>query len=629
MASVELLSPAGDFKALEAAVSEGADAVYLGLEDFNARRRAENVRRGDLRRVVAFCHERGVKAYLTANTLVRNDELGEYFKLIEIAYSAGVDAVIVQELSFAPILKASFPDLGVHASTQAGVFNSFFRRALDGIDRVILPREMTLNQVKEFRVRTGIPVEVFVQGALCFSISGQCLMSSFLGGRSGNRGWCAQPCRKKYNGVYLLSTRDLCVAERVKAVVDAGVSALKIEGRLRSPEYVGAATALYRRALDEGRVDEDALTDLTLAFSREFTRGALFREFDVVSGEEAGKRGIHVGRMMKGGLIRLSCELRVVDGVGVRTRRGAHGDIIRGIYLREKKVERGLPGQTVKLEVNATEGDEISLTSGVVRRKTRSFAKKRGITVSRVQRTAVLPGVSAAGLSGVRLLAKAYSVDDALAAVDAGASRAYYNIFEEDYPGGFVGAYIPRCLSEWSARKAVDLVERFNPTSLLCGDLGVASSIHADEVYLDVSCNAFNDYDVAYYNSLGLTPIISPELSIENLKGFRDKRFAVYAHGRIPLMTTKYRLDARKLRDERGYVFPVRGEGECKQVLNSVPLGFFHKVLTLRDCGVTAFLLDAGEDAAETVSTYRRILAGERVKKPTGYTLGNYARGVL
>jgi hypothetical protein len=146
---------------------------------------------------------------------------------------------------------------------------------------------------------------------------------------------------------------------------------------------------------------------------------------------------------------------------------------------------------------------------------------------------------------------------------------------------------------------------------------------------LDVSCNAFNDYDVAYYNSLGLTPIISPELSIENLKGFRDKRFAVYAHGRIPLMTTKYRLDARKLRDERGYVFPVRGEGECKQVLNSVPLGFFHKVLTLRDCGVTAFLLDAGEDAAETVSTYRRILAGERVKKPTGYTLGNYARGVL
>jgi len=629
MASVELLSPAGSFPALKAAVSEGADAVYFGLERFNARRRAENFTGKALADVVGFCHKQGVRAYLAANTLVKNGEASDYGRMLEQAYVAGVDAVIVGEVSFIPFIKKSFPDLGVHASTQVGVFNSFFMRLLDGVDRVILPREMTLAQVREFKTKTGIPVEVFVQGALCFSVSGQCLFSSFLGGRSGNRGLCAQPCRKLYNGEYVLSTRDLCVADRIRALSDVGVCALKIEGRLRSPEYVGAATAAYRRALDEGCVDEDALMDLRLAFSREFTHGALFREFDVAGSKAAGKRGVHVGKMGKDGSIKVACGVRVGDGVGVITRHGTHGDIVRSIVYRGKVVDKAKAGQTVKLRINAAQGDEIVLTSGVKRRGLLHIQEKAKITVQRNQRKLALPQVEPARLTEENILVKTYALEDAYAALEAGASAAFYDVFADDYPGGHIGAYIPRCLSEWHAIKALERVERFRPSSVLCGDVGVASRLPPVRTYLDVSCNAFNDFDVAYYNSFGLTPTISPELSLGDIASFRDRRFAVYAHGRIPLMTTKYRLDVSELADERGYVFPVRGEGECKQVVNSVPLGLFHKVLTLRESGVTTFLLDVGEDAAGTVSTYRRILAGERVKKPAGYTLGNYEREVL
>jgi len=231
----------------------------------------------------------------------------------------------------------------VHVSTQAGVFNSFHRALLDGVDRVILPREMSLNQVRVFCERTGFPVEVFVQGALCFSMSGQCLMSSFLGGRSGNRGLCAQPCRKKFNGKYILSTRDLCLVERIPDIVSAGVSSLKIEGRLRSPEYIGAATALYRRAIDSLEaghfgLDLDSFTDMELAFSRDYTEGMLMHVSDVVTPGAGGKRGVFLGVVGEGGRVLLETDLYVGDGVGVVSRGGMHGDRVKRIVCSGRDV---------------------------------------------------------------------------------------------------------------------------------------------------------------------------------------------------------------------------------------------------------------------------------------------------
>jgi collagenase-like PrtC family protease len=632
MPSVELLSPAGGWDTLKAAVKNGADAVYLGVGRFNARQRAENFSETDLLKVVSFCHDRGVRVHLAANTLVKNSELTDFFSLMGCAYSAGVDAVIVQEIAFIPLLKKDFPGMEVHASTQAGVFNSFQKNILSGVDRVILPRELSVAQIKEFHEKTDLPVEVFAQGALCFSVSGQCLISSFLGGRSGNRGLCAQPCRKKYNSAFVLSTKDLCVVDRLSSVLDANVSSLKIEGRLRDPEYVAAATYIYRKALDTGEVDADALMDMRLAFSRGYTHGLMFRESDVVSQEAAGKRGISLGRLEDGGFITLKEQVRVGDGVGIISGHKTHGDIIRRIEYNGRSTERGECGQKARLDLNAKAGDEIMLTSGVQRRKPYRFPRKEKIAVSRsTQVDVALPRIDEARLQDTRLLVKVYSSKDAIIASEAGADRVYYNLFAKDYPTTDVriSPYVPRCLSEWNASAAIEMIRKMNPSSVLVGDLGVASSLPGCEVYLDISGNVFNDLDVMFWADRDVIPVISPELSLRELQEFRDKRFAVYVHGRVPLMSSKYGLEEKNLRDDLDYVFPVRSELDYRQVLNSVPLSLSSEVLKLRNVGIVHYLLDLEDAVAETISDYRRILAGEAVKrKEKDFTFGHFRKGV-
>ncbi len=631
----ELLSPAGDWDCLKAAVTEGADAVYFGVGDFNARRRAANFKAGELSRVVSHCHDAGVRCYLAANTLVKNSELRGFAGLLESAYAAGVDAVIIQELSFLKPVKDAFPDMGVHVSTQAGVFNSRYMPLLAGADRVVMPRELTLNQIGQFGRDTGLETEVFVQGALCFSVSGQCLMSSIIGGRSGNRGLCAQPCRRRYNGAYLLSTRDLCLVRALPKVVGAGVGCLKIEGRLRGRDYVAAATAVYRRALDSVArgaftVDEDAMLDLELAFSRDYTEGGMFREHRVVTPDECGKRGVYVGRLGRDGAVRLGVGLMVGDGLGIATGKGEHGDIVRAMESGGRTVKQALKGQAVRLSVNAHEGDELYLTSGVQRRRPARIHGRRRILLARQRRPLVFKRPHEGGFDTPRILAKVCSVADARAAVSAGAWRAYYDIFARDYPAGdrAVCPYVERSLHDWEAEEALGLLESLSPDSVLSGDLGVASAVKGANVYLDVSCNAFNDVDVGFYNGNGLVPVVSPELNFDELCEFRDRRFAVYAHGRLPLMTTKYALDAEGLRDEAGYEFPVRHEKGQRQILNSVETGFYGEVGRLMAAGVMEYLLDVGSGAAGTVAAYRRIIAGETVASPAGYTSGHLRRGV-
>jgi collagenase-like PrtC family protease len=632
---VELLCPAGGWDSLKAAVSEGADAVYLGVGDYNARRRADNFKSEEFKEVAGYCHGRGVRCYLAANTLVKNGELQKWHGMVESAYSAGFDAVIIQEISFIGHLKESFPDLGVHVSTQAGVFNSHWGGLLKGADRVIMPREMTLNQVRDFKRKTGLPVEVFVQGALCFSISGQCLMSSFLGGRSGNRGLCAQPCRKRYNGHYLLSTRDLCLIGKLPEIAEAGVCSIKVEGRLRSPEYVGAAAAAYRRALDSlqaGRfsVDWGAYADLELSFNREFTLGGLFKEYDVVASDDSGKRGVYLGCLGEGGNILLDSALLVGDGVRITTGKGVHGDLIRSIEKGGRQVSRAEKGDRVRLKVNAHAGDGLYVTSGAARRKAYAVRQKPVVSFERRAVRAGLPSPSVSSFDGVKLLVKVYSLKDAYSVLEAGATHAFYNVFAKDYPRGEQGIspYIPRCLFEWAADEAIESVSDIRPAAVLSGDLGVASRIAGCETYVDISCNAFNDIDVGFFNGRGMVPVISPELTFSELGRFSDKRFAVYCHGRIPLMSTKYALKDGRLRDDAGYTFPVSCELDQRRLLNSVPYGLYGEVIRLRDEGIVYYLLDLDDAPAETVSEYLRILAGSKIKKPSGYTLGHFKTGV-
>lgn len=267
----ELLAPAGDFECLVAAVAAGADAVYVGGRFFGARAYAKNFDAAELARAAAYCHVHGVKLYVTLNTLVEDGELSDALAFAEELYRINVDALIIADLGLLSLIHRRLPDMELHASTQMSVHNTLGADAAYdlGCKRVVLARELTRENIRKVTEHSRAEIEVFVHGAICVSTSGQCLFSSLVGGRSGNRGECAQPCRLPYCGSYPLSMSDMSLAGHIRELIDLGVSSLKIEGRMKSPDYVYRVTSVYRRLLDEGRNSnrrEDE--ELRRAFSR-------------------------------------------------------------------------------------------------------------------------------------------------------------------------------------------------------------------------------------------------------------------------------------------------------------------------------------------------------------------------
>ena len=328
---LELLAPAGDEAALRAAVQNGADAVYLGAGAFNARRNAGNFDGEALDAAVRYCHARGVKVHVTLNTLVREDEFDALTDAVRAINRSGADAVIVQDFGVARAVRQIAPELQLHASTQMAVHNRQGVRFLrqQGFDRAVLARELTYGEIAECAAE-GIEIETFAHGALCVACSGQCLMSSLVGGRSGNRGLCAQPCRLPWRldekSGYLLSTRDLCAIDGLARLRDAGVCSLKIEGRLKRAEYVAVTTAAYRRAIDAlyaGRaLDAEAeRAELAQMFNRGgFTRGygPGVAESDLMYPERPNHIGVAVGACREAGRVRLTEHVEAGDALVLR-----------------------------------------------------------------------------------------------------------------------------------------------------------------------------------------------------------------------------------------------------------------------------------------------------------------------
>ena len=276
----ELLAPAGDIKSFDAALNCGADAIYLGLGNFNARMKAQNFDATTLSDAVKRAHFFGAKVYVTVNTILQNREFNSLLSLVKTAIDAKVDAFIVQDLGVVKLLRSCFDGIVLHASTQMGVHNLYGAKLLEemGISRVVLSRETTLDDIKAIRRGTGLEIECFVQGALCVAFSGECYLSSVEQGASGNRGLCKQMCRLPYTAAlgevhktgYLLSARDLCLADSIKELVEAGVTSFKIEGRMRREGYVARAVRVYRKILDgvEDNLSEEDKFALKTAFSR-------------------------------------------------------------------------------------------------------------------------------------------------------------------------------------------------------------------------------------------------------------------------------------------------------------------------------------------------------------------------
>ncbi|MBU5670140.1 DUF3656 domain-containing protein [Peptoniphilus sp. MSJ-1] len=354
----EVLAPAGDMAALRAAVSAGADAVYLGAWEFSARAKAKNFTLEDLKEAIHYCHLRDVKIYVTVNILVADFELKRALNLVKDLYEVGVDALILQDLGLAREIRKNYPDFEIHASTQMAINNYYGAKFLKelGFSRVVLARETPLFEIEKIST-LDVEIETFIHGALCVSYSGECLMSSMIGGKSGNRGECAQACRKAYDiydfsgnkiadKKYYLSPKDLNTLEDVGKIIDAGGYSLKIEGRMKNPEYVYQVVRSYRKALENNLTLKDK-EDTTQVFNRGFTKGLFNGDFgrNFTSFDRPDNRGVEIGKVVsakKDVIVRFNEDIYPGDGLEFLGDRGNFGFKSEEFYKKDRDYKLNL-----------------------------------------------------------------------------------------------------------------------------------------------------------------------------------------------------------------------------------------------------------------------------------------------
>lgn len=644
---VELLSPVGDKEALLAAVANGTDAVYLGTREFNARINAKNFSLEELGWVVSYCHEHGVRVYLTMNTLVKNDEIKKFFDVMSQAYALGIDGTIIQHHSFLDIIKRNYPGLAVFISTQGAVGNLASASLLKAADRIILARELPLGEVRRITA-AGVHTEVFVHGALCFSYSGLCLFSSFVAGRSGNRGGCAQQCRQRYGppeAGYPLSMKELCLVRRLPELIEAGVTGFKIEGRMRSPLYVAVATRLYRKAIDSYlaghfTLPEKEMAEMEVVFSREFTGGFIFGEKNLTSPERPMNRGAYLGTMENGEIV-LQRPVGVESGVGIWGENNITGAVIHRISVNGHDVESAGAGERVRLDIGAKDGGKIYVTSSPGIRVQPDFTVKRTpiIIPKRKPVKAVLPEIAPVKTPPLKMMVKVYSLKEAKEASEAGADTVFYDIFSPGFPEAgtwkekaTLGAYLPRIMDDEELNSAFDLLAKKKPGAVLSGNVGFLA--RRDEfkvpVYLDYTSNVFNDIDLLYFRKHDAVPVLSPELTLSEMAGFKNRNAVVLIHGDIVLVNTKVELNEKEYLDDKSERFPVREEGSYRQILNCHPFGMFNDIRKLHEAGFSQFYIDKQGRGAHFVEIYREMLEREvpdrRLRK--GYTSGHLYRPV-
>jgi len=441
----ELLVPVGNQEALQAAVQSGADAVYLGGQKFNARGRAQNFSNEQLIEAIKYAHLYGVKVYVTFNTLIKQKELAEAMDFAEFLYDNHCDAVIVQDLGIAAMIKKYFPRLELHASTQMTIHNLEGARMLEdmGFKRVVLARELSLEEIKYIRQRANLELETFIHGALCICYSGQCLMSSMIGGRSGNRGLCAQPCRLSYRlekaglnktqevNRYLLSTKDLAAYPFLPELVKAGIKAFKIEGRLKRPEYIAVVTRIYRKLLDniyEGDLPGYSLEDeedLLQIFNRGGFCSGYYYGYDgkeLVCTEKPGHWGVYIGKVVnvrdKWVDIRLESELEIGDGIQFRNhyQNDEWGQEVSRMQSSDGRLlNKAFPGNIVSVRIESKSKLPSKATvwrvskKGQIEEATNQYSDKYGkkipVAIRGVFKKEQLPLIEIQDLNGIKGIA--------------------------------------------------------------------------------------------------------------------------------------------------------------------------------------------------------------------------------
>ena len=398
---VELLAPAGSFEALKVAIASGADAVYISGKSFGARAFAPNFTNEEIEKAVLYAHAFNKKVFITINTLVFDEEFTELSNYVDFLYNAKVDAIIVQDLGVLHLIKTKYPDFIVHASTQMSIYNKQGIENLRklGVSRAILARETDIETVKELS-KLGMEIEIFVHGALCYSYSGNCLMSFIHGGRSGNRGACAQPCRKKYSlfennklvvdKKSILSMKDLQTVNNIDKIIESGVTSLKVEGRMKSLEYVNNVISLYRKKIDEyysnnfNEITKEEQKKIKVTFNREFTKGYLFKDnnIKITNFNSVNHLGIPLGKIIAINGNRISIKLTedLNYGDGIRFKGlNESGTFVNEIYLNGKLVKNAKVNDVITIITNAPckNGDFVFKTVDILlQNKALEIAKK-------------------------------------------------------------------------------------------------------------------------------------------------------------------------------------------------------------------------------------------------------------
>lgn len=693
---MELLAPAGSMEALRAAVCNGADAVYLGADTFNARINARNFSAADLQEAVVYCHVRGVKVHLTLNTLVLDREMPRAAELIRLAASCGVDAFIVQDLGMVSLCRQLAPDVPIHASTQMSIHSleGVMEAAALGCSRVVLARELPAEEIAHICKKSPVEIEVFVHGALCMCYSGQCYLSSVIGRRSGNRGQCAQPCRLPYgygrfeSTRYPLSLKDNCLAGELDELRRMGVASIKIEGRMKRPEYVAIVTRAYRTVLNGGKLMPSDLQELETAFSRQGFTDGYFR----------GQTGSDMfGRRQEGedtadlfASARATYEQGEPQRIGVRfyamIRRGEPAQLAvedpdgnlcrtRG-PVPEQAVYRSLTPQDLEQQLKKTGGTpylctavrssldpDLMLPASAINAMRRDviaeLTAKRGRAAParlnaydeppRYDGIAGEPQLTIAVRTAGQITSRMLSMKPTVLYVPLSELAEHPDLRQRVSVETQLAAILPRVI--WSGELApvarqLRTVYEMGVRQVLAGNLGQLHIARAAgfAVRGDFGLNIVNSRAMRYLREQGLdSQLLSFELTLPQI---RDISKAVPAelliYGRLPLMLMENcvmknrtgicacQTGTVRLVDRVGEEFPiVKDPGTCRNVLlNGKKLYLLDKKDALRGMGLWALRLQFTTENPGEIDKVLMDYQGRAVFDAGSYTRGLYSRGV-
>jgi len=697
MQKLELLCPAGAWDSMVAAVQNGADAVYLGGTTFSARAAAVNFDNQQLKDAIDYCHLRGVKVYVTINTLVKQSEMNSTLEFAKFAYFTGADAFIVQDIGLATAISKIMPDIELHASTQMTVHNVSGIKMLErmGFKSVVLARELSREQINHIVSNTNdIGVEIFAHGALCCSYSGQCLFSSILGGRSGNRGRCAQPCRLPYTlkdnmdkdvkQGYLLSPKDLCLISELGVMSDIGVKAIKIEGRLKRPEYVAVVTKIYRKYIDNpGKVSAQDMQDLLNAFNRSgFSKAYFSGEIgqtmmsyttpgntavenfspDVAAtfAQSANFRKVDIECKCVYRQGEPSCiHIKDIDGNKVECY-GAAAQFGAKAVISKQRIEEQIsklgatPFNMTSLHVEVDDCVTIPIKEINALRRTaveKLCELRTALPLRRLIETDKAISIThSRQTEAINYTVEVSTLEQARVVVEYKPLRIYapMELTEHIKALGYDGLVVPKLSDIVHDSLKVNSI---TSPAVMTGIPGLAQSYSNNaDIYGSFRLNIYNSYTAEMYREMGFKSlIVSPELNLKEITRLcenTDIETEVMVYGRIPLMLLKnciikacggkcvsgkriYWLKDRKSEHVAVMCDPI----SCTNILlNSKPIFMADKMQDIARCGVkTACLIFTVETASECGDIMRQYNNPDMAKQPDkqgSFTRGHFYRGV-